>query len=209
MVTEKLPDNTFFCTHISDCSKNFLFKLSLRQIYQLVLCFHCIKWTQGVNLHPNLKGAKMFNKTKFIAVLVLLSISLIYAGEEKFGKEITLKEKTSLSTILSEPDKFNGKPVLVEGTILAVCQGMGCWIEVAGENENEKIKVKVEDGVIVFPKDAKGKTALVEGIVAEVKSDACESEHEGEHKEKEGDGCCSGSAKTKVYQIEGLGAVIK
>lgn len=151
----------------------------------------------------------MLRKTILFAALIIFSVSLIRAEEEKYGKEITLKEKTTVSSILLEPEKFNGKSVLIEGEILGVCQGMGCWIEVAGKNENEKIKVKVEDGVIVFPKDAKGKTAIVEGVVAEVKEEACENEHEGEHKEKDSKGCCSGSAKAKVYQIEGLGAIIK
>ncbi|MEW6194417.1 MAG: DUF4920 domain-containing protein [Bacteroidota bacterium] len=151
----------------------------------------------------------MLRKFFFVTVLILFAVTLTNAEEEKYGKEITLKDKTSVTSILTTPEKFDGKQVLIEGKILEVCQGMGCWIEVAGENENEKIKVKVEDGVIVFPKDAKGKTALVEGVVAEVKAEECESGHEGEHKEKEEGGCCSSSAKAKVYQIEGLGAVIK
>jgi hypothetical protein len=140
-----------------------------------------------------------------MAILVML-ISSINAEGEKYGKELSLKDKTSISAILSSPEKFDGKKVLVEGKILNVCQGMGCWIEVSGENEEEKIMVKVEDGVIVFPKDSKGKTALVEGIVAEVKPSAEEHKEDKEHKHDGDDPC---NPKTKTYRINGLGAVIK
>lgn len=140
--------------------------------------------------------------------VMLIAVSVVSAeGEEKYGKEITLKEKTKVTDILSAPETFNGKTVLVEGEVLAVCQGMGCWIEIAGEKENEKIKIKVEDGVIVFPKDAKGKKALVEGVVAPVKAEACEGDHSEGQKHEDGESCCS--KDTKAYQIEGLGAVIK
>ena len=92
---------------------------------------------------------------KLIAIVILISVVYIHA-EEKLGKTITLKEKTSVSKILSSPAEFESKTVLVEGIILDVCEDKGCWIEIAGTQKDEKIKVKVEDGVIVFPKKAKG-----------------------------------------------------
>ncbi|MBS3946640.1 MAG: DUF4920 domain-containing protein [Melioribacter sp.] len=147
----------------------------------------------------------MLKKSLFVIALFLF-VSNINAEGEKYGKEISLKDKTNVSSILTSPEKFDGKTVLVEGKILNVCQGMGCWIEVAGEKENEKILVKVEDGVIVFPKDAKGKTALVEGIVAEVQPSTEEHHSEKDH-QHDGDDPCN--PKTKTYRINGLGAIIK
>lgn len=139
---------------------------------------------------------------KLVVLILLLSVVLIKA-EEKFGKPITLKEKTSVSAILSEPAKYEGQTVLVEGKIIGVCQGMGCWLDVEGTKEGEKIRVKVEDGEIVFPKDGKDKIVMVEGIVSKVDTKAT-MEHK-DHKEGEHDGC----ETTAVYQIKGLGAVIK
>ncbi len=146
-------------------------------------------------------------KNLILAFLIITSVS--FAKEDKLGKEISIKNKTAISTILKSPEKFEGKQVLIEGKILDVCQESGCWIELAGNNKNEKIKLKVNDGEIVFPKDSKGKTALVEGVLEEVKNDEC-AEHEmkeEKHKEKE-ESCCSKETK-KTYQIKGLGAVIK
>ncbi|MDQ7816649.1 MAG: DUF4920 domain-containing protein [Melioribacteraceae bacterium] len=148
----------------------------------------------------------MIKRTLLSLAIILVLFSTVNAGGEKYGKELTLKEKTSVSAILSSPEKFDGQKVLVEGKILNVCQGMGCWIEVSGETEDEKIMVKVEDGVIVFPKDSKGKTALVEGIVAEVQPSNEEHHDDKEHKHDGDDPC---NPKTKTYRINGLGAVIK
>lgn len=145
---------------------------------------------------------------KLIAILILISVVSIHA-EEKLGKAITLKEKTSVSKILSSPEKFEGKTVLVEGEILGVCDDKGCWIEIAGTKKDEKIKIKVEDGVIVFPKEAKGKTALVEGVVALVKAEGCGDKEMAEKKDGEDAGCCSKDKTKKAYQIEGIGAVVK
>ena len=140
---------------------------------------------------------------KLVVFILLLSIVSVKAEEKKLGKSITLKEKTSVSTILSNPAKYDGKKVLVEGKIVDVCQDMGCWLDVAGTKEGEKIRVKVKDGEIVFPKDGKGKTVLVEGVVSKVDSEAT-TEHK-DKKEGEKDDC----ATEAVYQIKGLGAVIK
>lgn len=140
---------------------------------------------------------------KLFVLILLLSVGFVITEEKQLGKPVTLKEKTLISTILSDPSTFDGKTVLVEGTIVGVCQGMGCWLDVEGAKEGEKIRVKVEDGEIVFPKDGKGKTVLVEGVVSKVDTKAT-MEHK-EHKEGEKDDC----ATEAVYQIKGLGAVIK
>lgn len=140
---------------------------------------------------------------KLVVIILLLVVALIKAEEKKFGKPITLKEKTSVSTILADPAKFDGKKVLVEGKIVDVCQEMGCWLDVAGTKEGEKIRVKVKDGEIVFPKNGKGKTVLVEGVVSKVDTKTA-MEHK-DKKEGEKDDCTTDA----VYQIKGLGAVIK
>ena len=147
---------------------------------------------------------------KIFVLFLVISLTLINAEVKKFGKEITIKEKTSISKILSAPANFEGKTVVVEGKVLSVCQDSGCWIEIAGSNKEEKIKIKVEDGVIVFPKDSKGKTVLVQGVVVPVEDEACDPD--------EASGCeatcksksdCSSDKAKKVYQIEGIGAVLK
>jgi len=132
----------------------------------------------------------------------------------KYGDELTLEEKTSISDILANPAEYEGKKVLVEGTVVGVCASRGCWIDLSSDKEFEKIRIKVNDGEIVFPMETKGKTALVEGEVfafsyetdAECSGSCQHKAEEGEEKKEE---CENHEKVTKtVYMIKGLGAVI-
>jgi hypothetical protein len=98
-----------------------------------------------------------------IAILFLMNSS-IAMPTKKYGKSLTLKKPIPISVILESPEKYKGKKVLVEGTVVDVCKKRGCWIKIAGDKEFESIKFKVEDGVMTFPVEAKGKKALAEGI---------------------------------------------
>jgi hypothetical protein len=146
-----------------------------------------------------------------ILVLVLISTVLISAGQKNYGKKISLKEKTKISTILQTPEKFLNKKVLVEGTILAVCEKRGCWMEISSDKESQKIKIKVNDGEIVFPLSGIGKKALVEGELQKIsltKEDQIkQGKHEAEeHKTKFDPNSIKGPVT--YYQIKGIGAVI-
>jgi hypothetical protein len=83
-----------------------------------------------------------------------------------YGKALTLKAATPISAILKDPKAYDGKRVLVEGLIVEVCAERGCWIRIASDKAFESIRLKVEDGVITFPLEAKGKTVLAEGVVS-------------------------------------------
>lgn len=148
----------------------------------------------------------------FLAFTVLMVANLFAEDIKKYGQEITLTEKSKVSEILENPANFEGKKVLVEGTVVNVCEKRGCWIELASDKEFETIRIKVKDGEIVFPMEAKGKTALVEG---EFYSFNVETEAEcggdcGDHKEEGKKEDCEHDKKQvkTIYQIKGLGAKI-
>jgi len=149
---------------------------------------------------------------KIIILLLLLITVAAYSQVEKYGKEISLKEKTTISKILSQPEDFIGKTVLVEGEILDVCAMAGCWMELKSDAENQKVKIKVKDGDIVFPVEAKGKSALVEGTVYKIeltKEEAIEYyEHVAAEQGTEFD-TETVTGPITLYQIKGIGAQIK
>lgn len=99
------------------------------------------------------------------AAFLALSANTAQGQGKNYGKQMTLKETTPISAILKDPKAYHGKRVQVEGTIVDVCEERGCWIRIASDKPFESIRFKVEDGVIVFPLDAKGKLALAEGVV--------------------------------------------
>lgn len=149
---------------------------------------------------------------KLLIVLVIFATVAAYSQSEKYGKDISLTEKTNISKILEQPEEFVGKTVLVEGEILDVCAMAGCWMELKSDAENQKVKIKVKDGDIIFPVEAKGKSALVEGTVYKIdltKEEAVEYyEHVAEEQGTEFDPA-SVTGPVTFYQIKGLGAVIE
>ncbi|MFO7445335.1 MAG: DUF4920 domain-containing protein [Ignavibacteriaceae bacterium] len=145
-----------------------------------------------------------------IFALILFLFTCSYS-QEKLGKEITLEQYTEISSILEVPDSFAGKKVLIQGEILEVCKMAGCWMEISSGKENEKIKVKVKDGEIVFPVESIGKTAVVEGEVYKMEMDKERAiayyEHIAEENDKEFDPSTVTGPVT-LYQVKGEGVVI-
>ncbi|MBM4166651.1 MAG: DUF4920 domain-containing protein [Ignavibacteria bacterium] len=155
----------------------------------------------------------MFNKhLTSLLILVFIFNYIALASGKSYGKKITLKKMTKISHILAEPQKFDGKKVLVEGPIVDVCEHRGCWMEIGSDKEFESIKFKVDDGVIVIPMDAKGKKVRAEGIIS-VKTTSVEDQIEKgkKHSEKTGEEFDASTIKEPktIILLKGEGAVIK
>ena len=152
-------------------------------------------------------------KIKLILLILFFGLGFIQAqtDESRLGTEISLTEKTKISDILAQPDSYLDKTVLVEGEVLDVCPMMGCWMELKSDAGDEKIKVKVKDGEIVFPLEAIGRTAIVEGKVYKIEltqEEAIEHfQHLAEEKGEDFDPSTITGPMT-IYQIKGLGAEI-
>jgi len=147
-----------------------------------------------------------------ISVILICCVTAFAQNEEiKLGAELTLSEKTKISDILSDPDAYLNQTVQVEGEILNVCPMMGCWMEIKSDDGEGMIKVKVKDGDIVFPVEAVGEYAVVEGTVYKIELTQEEAidyfEHIAEESGDEFDPSIITGPMT-IYQIKGLGAEI-
>jgi len=147
----------------------------------------------------------------FVLAAAVIAIS---AGEGKsYGKGLSGEELTKISDIYAQPDKFVGKTVRVEGLVTDVCLKRGCWMMIAGDKEFESLRIKVDDGVITFPAEAKGKRAIAEGVLAKIEltpeQALAQAEHLAEEQRKEFDPATAKNLPTVMYQIKGTGAVIK
>jgi hypothetical protein len=121
-------------------------------------------------------------------LVLAVAAGLLAAGEVKLGKPLALKQATPIAALLADPESYLDKMVQVKGKITAVCQEMGCWMALADAAGGKAIRVKVEDGVIVFPKDGAGKMAVAEGKFTRVSP--------------------ASASKPATYQLAGQGAVI-
>jgi len=128
-----------------------------------------------------------------------------------YGEAPTLADTTLVSTILTDPEAYVGQRVLVTGTVVEVCEKRGCWLQLASDREFETMRVKVEDGVIIFPMTARGHQAVVEGVVEKVVLSADEAREQARmHAEEQGLPFDSTATfdPTTTYQLRGIGAVI-
>jgi hypothetical protein len=140
----------------------------------------------------------------------LLALTLVSAADLKLGKPLTQKEPLPLATVLAKPADYVGKTVQVKGKITEVCEMMGCWIDLTND-AGQRLRIKVNDGEIEFPKDSAGKTAVAEGRFDKIeltKEQAiARAEEEAKDKGKTFDPASVKSGVT-IYQIQGSGAVI-
>ncbi|KAB2892247.1 MAG: DUF4920 domain-containing protein [Desulfobulbaceae bacterium] len=152
-------------------------------------------------------------KRLLLAILLLLPLpGFVLAGEIRLGEPLTLTEVTKVSDINKNAGKYVGKRVLIEGMVINVCAARGCWMDISSDIPFEKIQVKVVDGEIVFPLEAKGRTALVEGIAEELKLSREEAVELARHQAMESGGTFDPATITgpvNFLRIRGLGAVIR
>ncbi len=131
---------------------------------------------------------------------------------EKYGDGVSVSQATSITAILASPADFDGKVVAVEGRIVGVCQMAGCWIALQGEDRG-RIRVKVEDGVIVFPATAYGRRAVAQGRVEHRTLDRDEylaqQRHQAEEQGVEFREEDLGSPPYRTIRLLGTGALIE
>jgi hypothetical protein len=84
-------------------------------------------------------------------------------GAAHLGAPLTVTERTSLASILATPARFAGQTVRLEGTVSAVCQAAGCWMQLA-END-ARVHIKMHGHSFFIPRTATGRHARVQGIV--------------------------------------------
>ena len=106
---------------------------------------------------------------KYVFTIALLSLVVaVFAQDEgkssgSFGEPITKKGAISVKKL---PQKMTGTEELevkAKGKIVEVCQAKGCWMTL-DLGENELMRVKFKDYGFFVPKDATGKTAIIQGV---------------------------------------------
>jgi len=139
------------------------------------------------------------------------AVALLSAADSKLGKPLAVKEPVAIATLLEKPAGYVGRTVQVKGKITGVCQDMGCWMYLA-DGQGRKIRIKVNDGEIVFPKDGDGRTATAEGVFTKLdltREQATErAREEAKDSNKTFDPASIKSGAVE-YQIQGTGAVVE
>lgn len=128
-----------------------------------------------------------------------------------YGAGVSELTTVAISELVSDPTAYEGKTVRVEGMVTDVCAKRGCWFEMAGTAPGEKARFKVQDGEMVFPMSAKGKSAVAQGKIVtqtlSLEETRAMEEHYAKESGREFDPSTITAGKT-VFRIDGTGAVI-
>jgi hypothetical protein len=145
------------------------------------------------------------------AAAALTTATLAVEGKA-YGKPLTGTDVTKISELHASPDEYLGQTVRVEGLVTGVCEMRGCWMTLASDQEFQDIRIKVADGVIVFPMTAKGRHAVAEGVFTKIEMTLEETiAYKKHHAEVHGEEFDPASITEPLvyYQIKAMGAVIR
>ncbi|HEX7955620.1 MAG TPA: DUF4920 domain-containing protein [Pyrinomonadaceae bacterium] len=73
--------------------------------------------------------------------------------------------RVSFADALKEPQKYAGKPVVIEGVVRRVCQAEGCWVEIGPKAEGEGGIRVTFDHKFTVPKDGARMNFRAEGTL--------------------------------------------
>jgi hypothetical protein len=85
-----------------------------------------------------------------------------------YGDDFNYDSIQSIPSLINNANQFLDKQIVTEGKIVDVCPMKGCWIEIKDSDSDQIIRVKVQDDVIIFPKDSKEKKVIVNGIFTKI-----------------------------------------
>ena len=154
-----------------------------------------------------------------LAIGMVALVAPITGGETRLGTGVTLKDSTPIKSILEQPATYVGKTIRIDGVATAVCAHMGCWMAVAaegpvgnegsgasggpgGNDQKPTIRLKVDDGVIVFPVSAKGRKVSAEGVFEAVGGAGDSRDAAQEHAKHD-------PKASQSYQLKATGAIIQ
>jgi hypothetical protein len=75
----------------------------------------------------------------------------------------------ALADVMKDPHAYKSKSFVTTGTVTAVCQQMGCWMEIKDATSEAHIKMAGEKFFV--PKSSAGHTARVQGTLVDVAGD--------------------------------------
>ena len=94
---------------------------------------------------------------------------------DHFGAGITKGVNIALADALKKPEDHVDSKIRLTGQIEGICQTKGCWMQLG--KAPERVFVKFTDYAFFVPKDAAGRTAIIEGTMKFRQETVAETKH--------------------------------
>jgi hypothetical protein len=108
--------------------------------------------------------------TKHIVLFLMLAVAAILpaaaqeAAPKQFGEAITAKGAVKYDKLLRKMQDSDSLAIKVVGTVEAVCQAKGCWMNIASADAGKPVMmVKFKDYGFFVPKDIAGRRVVMQG----------------------------------------------
>lgn len=83
---------------------------------------------------------------------------------ETFGEEVDAGTVVTYPELISQMNGQDSMVVTVRGTVDAVCQMKGCWMDIVSDEVPESMKVRFKDYGFFVPKDIAGREVIMQGV---------------------------------------------
>lgn len=125
-----------------------------------------------------------------------------------FGDSISPASAIKASEVKAKLGKQDSAAMVVEGKIVDVCQKKGCWMEVELGN-SETMRVTFKDYGFFVPKDAAGKTVIMDGYAYSDTTTVAELRHYAEDGGKSKEEIAKITEPEVAVSFEARGVIIK
>ncbi len=146
---------------------------------------------------------------KFFSILLISLIANTWAFAQKYyGEKIN---ETGAVAVSQLPTLMKGKEKLetkLTGKIESVCQKKGCWMQLDLGN-GQKMRVKFKDYAFFVPKNAAGKTVVIEGVASKETIDVPTLKHYAEDAGKSKEEIAKITQPKEEINFEAKGVIIK
>ena len=150
-----------------------------------------------------------------IVILAVAAVPGALAQEdyEVYGEPLTGSETVEISELLSNPGPYLDKVVRVKGVVSDVSKTDGSWVTIASKNDDsQEIRINGTDGMVAFPRKARGRTATAEGVFTKIEMTLQQTiQHRRLQAEEQGAEFDPASVTEPlvIYQIRGTGVVVR
>ena len=146
-----------------------------------------------------------------LIAMAVAAVVIPAAADTKYGDGVSLEQATKIEAILANPAGFAGKTVRIDGVATAVCAHMGCWMAVAPADNpsGPTIRLKVDDGVIVFPVRAKGKRVSAQGVYELVGGPGTSPGTKDDARDAAGEHAHVDPKASMEYHLKATGAIVR
>ena len=162
--------------------------------------------------HPQPLLHKQFITGLSVAIGLLLLLQLpSISADVLYGEPLSDAKPIRIAELTANPEAFVDKDVKVVGLAEDICPKKGCWVDIVEKQSVEKIRLKVEDDVIVFPVEAKGSEIIAEGTLRRIDLSPQKAAEWRKHEAEERGEIYVAPKNPQpltIYRIEGRGAVV-